>query len=205
MKRILFQGDSITDFMRSRDNDNFRGMGYTTLVSAELGFDYPNEYEFINRGISGDRIVDIYARIKKDIINLKPDVLSILIGINDVWHELEAGNGVATEKFEKVYNLIIEEVKAELPDIRIMIFEPFVLKGSATEEKWEEFRRDAEEKAAASKRVAEKNNLEFIPLMEKFDKLTEKVSSGYWLYDGVHPTAMGFELIAREWIKAFKK
>ena len=88
MKTILFQGDSITDAGRARDNDANRGVGYPHLVSARLGCDNPTEFNFINRGISGNRIVDLYARIKADIINLKPDVMSILIGVNDVWHEI---------------------------------------------------------------------------------------------------------------------
>ena len=205
MKRILFQGDSITDVSRFRENDSYRGMGYPLLVTAELGLDYPEEYEFINRGISGNRVVDLYSRIKNDLINLKPDVLSILIGINDVWHEINYQNGVSTEKYEKIYNMLIEEIKEELPEIRIMILEPFVLKGEATTEHWDEFRKGAEEKAAAAKRVAEKNGLEFIPLMEKFDELAKKADPEYWLFDGVHPTAMGHEVIAREWVKTFKK
>ena len=96
MKTILFQGDSITDAGRARDNNSNRGLGYPHLVSARLGMDNPTEYNFINRGISGNRIVDLYARIKADIINLKPDVMSILIGVNDVWHEIAASNGVQT-------------------------------------------------------------------------------------------------------------
>lgn len=205
MKRILFQGDSITDFMRDREDDTYKGMGYVNLVAAKMGFDYPNEYEFLNRGIGGNRIVDLYARLKCDFINLKPDVLSILIGVNDVWQELDSRDGVDTPKFEKIYNMIIKEIKDELPDIRIIILEPFVLKGSVTEKYWEDFRTGVEEKAAVSKLVAEKNSLEFVPLMKKFDNLTKIAAEEYWLYDGVHPTAMGFELIAREWIKAFNK
>ena len=97
--RILFQGDSITDAGRARDNDKHLGLGYPRLVDSNLGFDAPGENEFINRGISGNRIVDLYARIKKDIINLAPDFMSILIGINDVWHECERNDGVDAEIF----------------------------------------------------------------------------------------------------------
>ena len=130
-KIILFQGDSITDAGRSYERNDMRGRGYATMVSGELGLSYPEEYEFINRGISGNRIVDIYARMKSDIINLKPDYMSLLIGVNDVWHEFyENPNGVATDKFEKVYSMLIEELKEALPDLKIMILEPFVLKGS---------------------------------------------------------------------------
>ena len=205
MKRILFQGDSITDAGRSKEEDSNRGRGYATLVSASLGFDRPNEFDFINKGISGNRIIDVIARVKSDIISLKPDYMSILIGINDVWHEISYQNGIDTKRFEMYYNMLIEEVKEALPDIRIMILEPFVLKATATEENWNEFRKGAEEKAAAAKRVAEKNNLLFVPLMDKFDEAAKIAPDNYWLGDGVHPTAMGHELIKKEWLKAFEK
>ncbi len=203
MKKILFQGDSITDAGRSRENDADRGIGYPTLVSAELGFLYPGEYEFVNRGISGNRSIDLLARIKRDIINLKPDIMSILIGVNDVGHEFMYEDGVDTEQFEKYYAMIIEEVTEALPDIKIMILEPFLLKASATEEDWDEFRYGVEKKAAAAKNIAERFGLKFIPLMRKFDDAAKTVAADYWLSDGLHPTAAGHELIAREWIKAF--
>ena len=203
--RILFQGDSITDALRNREDDRYRGAGYATLVSAKLGFEYPNQYEFINRGISGNRISNLIARMKMDMINLQPDVMSILIGVNDVWHEVSRQNGVDAELFEKLYNILIEEVKKALPNIRIIILEPFVLKGTATEENWEYFHREVALRAAASKRVAEKNGLEFIPLQEKLDAALALAPEDYWLMDGVHPTAMGHELIAREWINTFLK
>ena len=202
-KKILFQGDSITDAQRNKENEQYRGSGYATLVAGALGFERPNEFEFLNRGISGNRVTDLISRIKKDIINLTPDYMSILIGINDVWHELACKNGVSEEKFERYYNLLIEDTKEALPNIKIMILEPFVLKGSATEEAWSEFRSETEKRAAAAKRVAEKNNLLFVPLMEKFDEAAKTAPCSYWLYDGVHPSAMGHELIKREWLKAF--
>ena len=126
-KVILFQGDSITDAGRSRDNDLLTGTGYVRLTEAELGCTYPLLYTCYNRGISGNRIVDVYARIKADIINLAPDYMSILIGINDVWHEYTRQNGVSAEKFERIYDMLIHEIKEALPDIKIMILEPFVL------------------------------------------------------------------------------
>lgn len=101
MKTILFQGDSITDCGRSKEDNAQIGTGYALLVKSQLGFEKPNQYEFYNRGISGNRIVDVYARIKADIINLKPDYMSLLIGVNDVWHEIGANNGVDADKFEK--------------------------------------------------------------------------------------------------------
>lgn len=203
MQRILFQGDSITDVSRNRENDHYMGMGYPTLVSAWLNYEYPQKYECINRGISGNRVVDLFARVRADIILLKPDVMSILIGVNDVWHELTSSNGVSAEKYEAVYDMLIKEVKQALPDIQILILEPFLLKGSATEEKWEIFRPEVEERAARAKRIAQKHGLSFVPLMEQFDMAARNTPDGYWLLDGVHPSAAGHELIKREWLRAF--
>lgn len=205
MKTILFQGDSITDAGRSRDNDSDRGTGYPTLVSAELGLKYPGEYNFINKGISGNRIVDLYSRIKCDFINLKPDYLTILIGINDVWHEIGNRNGVDNDKFFRVYCNLIEEIRAMLPDIEIFILEPFVLKASATEKNWRVFRKETLMRAESARAVAEKFGLTFIPLQEKFDEAEKKACASYWLGDGVHPTAAGHELIANEVVKALEK
>ena len=210
-KIVLFQGDSITDALRSRENDIYRGNGYPTLVSGRLGMDQPGEYSFLNRGISGNRIVDLYARIKCDFINLKPDVLSILIGVNDVWHEIGNGNGVAAEKFEMVYDLLLSELQQTLPNVKLLILEPFVLQGSATENceerptRWEYFQSEVPLRAEAAKRVAEKHNAVFVPLQERFDKVCKKAPAAYWLHDGVHPTAMGHELIARAWMEGFEK
>ncbi len=205
MKKILFQGDSITDALRSRENEIFRGSGYATLVSAALGLDQPNEFEFINKGISGNRVIDLLARVKADIINLAPDYMSILIGVNDVWHELPNKNGVDAIKYEVYYNMLIEEVKAALPDIKIMILEPFVLKGTATSTYWDDFYGEVTKRAEAAKRVAEKNHLVFVPLMDKFVEAQKSAPAEYWLFDGVHPTAMGHEIIKREWMEAFKQ
>lgn len=201
--KILFQGDSITDCCRNREIEDLAN-GYPHLVAAELGYENPGKYEFLNRGISGNRIVDLMARIKCDIINLKPDVMSILIGVNDVWHEHSVGNGVATDKFFKFYDMLIEEVKAALPDIKIMILEPFTLLGTGNEEYFDSFKADVLEKADAAKKIAEKHGLRFIPLQDKFDKAAKLAENSFWLADGVHPTYAGHELIKREWIKAFK-
>ncbi|MBR2411699.1 MAG: SGNH/GDSL hydrolase family protein [Clostridia bacterium] len=205
MKTIVFQGDSITDAGRNRDRDSERGIGYPTLVAGELGYKYPAEYDFINEGVSGDRIVDLYARIKRDIIHRRPDYLTILIGINDVWHEINERNGVENKKFFRVYCSLIEELKAVLPDLKIFILEPFVLKASATEKAWSVFRRETEMRAESAKAVAEKYGLFFIPLQEKFDEAATKAEASYWLSDGVHPTAAGHELIARELIPVLEK
>ena len=204
MITILFQGDSITDVGRSREDDINIGGGYPSLVRAALSCDYPNQFEIYNRGISGNRVVDLYVRIKSDIINLKPDVMSILIGVNDVWHELEVQNGVDADKYFKIYSMLIEEVKEALPDIKIMIMEPFVLKASATEPQWDVFYSEVRKRAEKAKEIAEKYGLTFIPLQDKFDEAAKLAPNDYWLADGVHPTTAGHELIKREWITYYE-
>ena len=209
-KRILFQGDSITDCGRNRNEFYGMGNGYANLVKATLGTDCPGEYEFINRGVSGDRIVDIYARIKLDFINLKPDYASIYIGVNDTWHEISRENGVATPKFEKIYSMLIEEIQEACPGIKLMIIAPYVLEGPSTcniEEKPQRldfFRKDVAEKAAAAKRIAEKYDLPLIELQEAFDEACKLAEPTYWAADGVHPTANGHEIIKRLWLKTFE-
>lgn len=209
MKTVLFQGDSITDCERVRNNPSHVGYGYPLLVKSRLGFENPNKYNFINRGISGNRSIDVYARIKADIINLKPDYMSILIGVNDVLLEIEDENGVDAEKFEKIYCMLIEEIVAAIPEIKIMILEPFCLNGYATKntedipDRWDRFSSGVKKRAEKAKLIADKYNLRFIPLQEKFDEAVKLSKETYWLIDGVHPTAMGHELICREWIKAF--
>ena len=211
-KIILFQGDSITDSGRNRETDRFKGYGYATMVSGVLGAQEPCKYAFYNRGISANRIVDLYARMKVDIINLKPDYLSILMGINGVWHEASSKNGVDAKKFEMIYNMLISEIKEALPDVKIMLLEPFVLHGSATQDipenpnRWEYFRTETALRREATKRVAEKQNVLFVPLQEMFDKADAAATEEcYWLYDGVHPTAAGHELIKQAWLAAFEK
>ena len=211
MKTILFQGDSITDAGRIRTSASVLGEGYAALVSAELGLDFPGEYKFVNKGISGNRVIDLYAKNVMDIFYIKPDYMSILIGVNDIWHGLDHNNGTGAKRYEKVYDMLLEEIAEELPDTKVMILEPFVLKGLNTDNteadpnRWEKFSGGVYELAKIAKKLAEKHNLKFISLQDKFDKACEKAPANYWLSDGVHPTAKGHELIKREWIKAFNE
>lgn len=209
-KIILFQGDSITDFNRERKIPTHTGRGYAHLTAAYLTGNYPGKYVCYNRGISGNRVVDLYARIKVDMINLKPDYMSILVGVNDVAHEYNRDNGVDAAKFERIYGMIIEEVREALPNIKIMIMEPFVLPGSITctdEEnpgRWEYFSSECVLRQEAAKRVAQKYGLLYVPLQAMFDEACTKAPADYWLEDGVHPTPAGHELLKQAWLKAFE-
>ncbi len=187
------------------------GNGYANFVKAELGLDFPGEYEFINRGISGDRVVSVYARIKRDFINLKPDYASIYVGVNDVWHEISQQNGVDTPKFEKIYSMMLDEIIEACPDIKLMLIAPFVLEGKGTcndeehPDRFDVFRRDVDEKIAAVKRIGEKYGLPVIDLQPAFDEGMKKAPSEYWTKEGVHPTPCGHEIIKRLWLEAFEK
>ena len=209
MKTILFQGDSITDCGRDRKNDDALGTGYPMLVEAALGFEQPGQYRFINRGVSGDRIPDVYARIVRDILVVKPDYLSLLIGVNDIWHGLDWQNGTGAERFEKVYAMLLDEVRAALPDVKILLLEPFLLPGTATVNRPEQpdrfsvFDSGVKALAAIVQSLAKKYDVTFVPLQCAFDAAAQRAEPSYWLRDGVHPTAKGHELIKREWLKAF--
>ncbi|MBQ4192887.1 MAG: SGNH/GDSL hydrolase family protein [Clostridia bacterium] len=206
--KILFLGDSITDVGRNTNNGSLIsiGQGYPLLVDACLSVKYPGEYTFENLGISGNRIVDVYARIKADCWNRKPDLVSILIGVNDVWHEFGGHNGVEADRFYNVYKMLVTDTKRALPESRKMILmEPFVLKASATEGAWEAFRSETEKRAEAVRRIAGETGQIFLPLQAMFDEAAQKMPASYWLGDGVHPTPAGHGLIADAWVKCFEE
>ena len=209
--KIILYGDSITDMGRDRNFDFAGyafGCGYSARVAGDLYYKDSAKYTVLNRGISGDRSVELYARLKEDVWNLKPDVLSILIGVNDVWHEIGNKNGVELDRFEKVYRMLIEDTKKVLPDVKIVLCEPFVLEGSATvEEGTDKFQRFCEvyKYAAVVKKLAEEYGLFFLPLQKKLSEAAEKYGAENYLYDGVHPMVAGAKLIADEWVKLFKE
>lgn len=204
MKTILFQGDSITDTGRDRDDDKNLGRGYPYLVQTKMSYECPEDFSFINRGISGNRIVDLYARIKKDIINVKPDYMSILIGVNDCWHELgREANGISAEKFEVLYTMLLDEIREALPELKLFLMTPYVTPGVCTDPYWEYFTTEVPKRAAVVKKLAEKYNLVLVDLQAEFDKAMEKAPATCWTQDGVHPTPAGHELIATAWRKAF--
>ena len=204
-KRIVFQGDSITDACRSRDRDRLMGSGYPTIVAARLGMDAPGRYECFNRGVSGDRVVDLYSRWRIDCVNLEPDIITILIGVNDVWHEAGGRhNGVEADRFEQVYDLLLDYTAERLPDARVIILEPFWLHGAATDPEWDLFSREVPLRAAAARRVAERHGASFVPLQADLEAACALAPADHWLADGVHPSLAGHELIARKLCAAIR-
>ena len=198
---VLFQGDSITDGNRGRHSDlnHIHGHGYQYILASEMYADNLNKnIEVINRGISGDRIASLYGRWVEDCINLKPTILSILIGINDIIFNWEHRSGSDPDRYEKIYRYLLDEVKAENPDTLIVIMEPFF--GDKKEPELDAFFKEhIGGYQAAAKRIAEEYGAVFVPLQDMFDELKTQTSVYDVLWDGVHPTTCGHQFIARRW------
>jgi lysophospholipase L1-like esterase len=207
-KTLVFMGDSITDCGRTASNDQGPnsgfGPGYPNLIGSKLLGEHPEDgWTIYNRGIGGHRIVDLYARWKIDALNLKPDYISILIGVNDVWHEKVRQNGVDTPRFEQFYKMLLDWSLQALPKVKFILMEPFVLEfGAVTGKDWVE---DVAEKAKVVRKMARKYGTAFVPLQELFNQATKRAPMEYWLRDGVHPLPPGHQLIANAWAKAAAK
>lgn len=201
---ILFQGDSITDANRDRGlyQKHFIGQSYVFLIASRLANDHADKNPvFVNRGISGNRVSDLYARWNEDAFSLNPDVISILIGVNDAWRTMSEEPSGVTDRFERAYRHLLEETKEVLPDTRLILCEPFVLKGVATEAKWEEWQKLVGKYQTIVRELAEEFGAVFVPLQDAFDEAAKRAEPAYWLYDGVHPSAAGHDLIARRWLE----
>ncbi|TWT75062.1 SGNH/GDSL hydrolase family protein [Allorhodopirellula solitaria] len=199
---ILFQGDSITDAGRARPRDvandaRALGNGYPMLLATELLRDHADEQlKVYNRGISGNKVPDLAARWQADCLDLKPAVLSILIGVNDIWHKLSGKYDGTVADYESGFKALLEETQSKLPDTRIVICEPFVLRCGAVNDEWfPEFTQRRE----AARRVASERSLEWVPFQEMFDEASKVTAPEYWAADGVHPTLAGHSLMAQTW------
>jgi lysophospholipase L1-like esterase len=202
---ILFQGDSITDAGRKRDdsaaNSNAAlGRGYAWLAAAQLLIDRPEaRLKILNRGISGNKVYQLAERWQADCLDLKPNVLSILIGVNDFWHKHKHGYEGTLEKYENDYRILIKRTKTALPGVKLVICEPFVLKVGAVDDSWfPEF----DGYRAAAKKVAAEANAVFVPFQTMFDAAAKIAPPGLWAADGVHPTCDGAAIMAHGWLKA---
>ncbi|MBB3108782.1 lysophospholipase L1-like esterase [Paenibacillus phyllosphaerae] len=201
---VLFQGDSITDGNRGRDGDpnHDMGHGYAFAIASLVGDQYPERrIQFLNRGNSGDRVVDLYARWREDALNLQPDVISILVGVNDLHREFANGSGVPADRYERVYRMLIEESKAALPDVTIVLCEPFILPVGQVSANWDAWHSGIRERQQLVQQLAEQTGSIFVRLQASFDAAAELAPPEYWLWDGFHPTPAGHGLLAREWMK----
>lgn len=193
--RILFQGDSITDGNRGRsaDPNHIMGHGYQFIIAAKYGAQLAERnLTFMNRGVSGNTIPDLVKRWDKDTIALKPDVLSILIGINDI------GRGISVEKYEESYDKLLEETQKALPGVRFVMCEPFGLP-SAKNKDWEKRQADLAAYRAVVEKLAAKYKAPVVHFQKVFDEACKRAPADYWIWDGVHPTYSGHQLMADEW------
>ena len=204
---ILFQGDSITDCGRVRtvsepNRANALGTGYPLLIASQLLRERPEaNLQIFNRGVSGNTVPDLDARWQADALDLRPDVLSILIGVNDIWHKLNGTYTGTVEQYESGYGALLERTKSQLPGVRLVVLEPFVLRTGAVTDAWfPEF--DARRAVAA--RVAERSGATFVPLHGLFERLSHQAPPAYWAADGVHPTVAGHGVIARAWLETVR-
>lgn len=204
--KIVFYGDSITDCGRNREGDGnlAYGAGYVMQAAGRLFEKNPKGYEIINTGINGNRIVDLYSRIKADLWNHEPDVISILIGVNDISHEVYNRNGVELERFERIYDMLLEDTKKVLPRVKIMLCEPFVLEGTITAENMDKF-GELKKYSTAIKKLSEKHGCYFVPLQDMISELGEKYGNKFILRDGVHPTVHGAVFLAKKWLSVFEE
>jgi len=202
---FLFQGDSITDGNRSRNTDwnHVLGHGYAYLIAARLWYQLPKKgFHFFNRGISGNTVPDLAARWADDTIAIKPDVLSILIGVNDTMHAVGGDTNFTVESYENGYRALLAQTKQQLPQVELVICEPFILPVGRVEDKWADYQREVTGRQQVAKKLAAEFNATFVPLQDSFNEAAAKYPpAGYWMWDGIHPMPNGHELFAREWIK----
>ncbi|MES2124666.1 MAG: SGNH/GDSL hydrolase family protein [Gemmatimonadota bacterium] len=201
---LLFQGDSITDAGRNRarvgPNDvGGTGTGYPLLISAALRERFAaSNLQIYNRGVSGNTVPDLQARWQTDTITLAPAILSILIGVNDIWHTRAKTYSGTSASYEAAYRALLAETRNALPGVRIVVMEPFVtLVGSVDASWFPEF----DDYRAAAARVAKSAGATFVPLHEMLQGLARQTGPAYWAADGVHPTLAGHQAIAKQWMK----
>lgn len=206
---ILFQGDSITDAGRDRareknaNDGRALGSGYAYFAAAQLLAERPADgLKIYNRGISGNKAFQLAERWDADCISLKPDLVSVLIGVNDIWHRLNGQYNGTLEVYEKDYRALLERTRQALPGVKLVICEPFVLRCGAVNDKWFP---DFDGYRAAAKRIAAEFNALFIPSQSMFDEAARKAPPAHWAGDGVHPTMAGAYLMARTWVQAVSR
>lgn len=196
---VLFQGDSITDCGRLIGIKPL-GSGYAHRVAKLYDLLYPNhKVTFINKGISGNRVKDLLKRYDSDFKEIKPDFISILIGINDTWRKYDSNDETSTESFYDDYKLLLSKIKEDLPHCKIMIIEPFLLNSIPDRARW---REDLNPKILAVRNLAKEFADYYLPLDGIYAKAeVEEYSCHELAEDGVHPTDLGHSILAKEYLK----
>ncbi len=200
MIKILFQGDSITDCNRDRANPNCLGAGYPRKVADVFSTLYPSiPVTFLNRGISGNRVIDLLERYEDDFLDLAPDVISILIGINDTWRRYDSNDLTTVEQFKTNYELLLSKIRQDMPKTKIIIMEPFLLNTMEDRVLW---REDLNPKITVIRELARKYANAYVALD---GLLQQHIVGGHSdadvAADAVHPTDVGHGIIAAEYLR----
>ena len=203
--KVLFQGDSITDCQRDKkrkaaNDGRAMGRGYPLLIGSDLLRDHPTlGLKFFNRGISGHRVPDLQKRWVKDCIDLKPNMLSILVGVNDIWHKMNGKYDGTTETYRAGFAELLADTKRQLPDCKIVICEPFALRVGAVKDSWyPEF----DDRRKVAREVCDEAKALWVPFQSMFDQaIAAGTSAKYWAADGVHPSMAGHALMTATWKK----
>lgn len=203
---ILFQGDSITDYGRRREVTTFNspealGYGYASRIASSLALTYADLAPRIyNRGVSGDKVYQLKARWQTDCYDLQPDVLSVLIGVNDFWHAIEGHYDGTPETYRRDYLALMEQTREHLPDTQLVICEPYAINGvkAVTDAWYPAF----DEIRAAAREVADQYADVFVPFQQVFDQALKVAPASYWTADGVHANLAGSQLMAQAWLEA---
>lgn len=205
---ILFQGDSITDAGRNKEDEAYNtprilGTGYAMLAAADLLEDYASlNLKIYNRGISGNKVYQLADRWDKDCLDLKPDILSILIGVNDFWHKLNGQYNGTVEIYKRDYIALLERTLKALPNVKLILCEPFAIPGvKAVDDRWfPEFYGYQQ----AAREIADMFNATYIPFQKVFDDGIKEAPASYWTGDGVHASFAGAKLMAEAWVEVIK-
>ncbi len=195
-ERVLFQGDSITDGNRGRsaDQNHILGHGYAFIIAARHGAAFPErKLDFYNRGVSGNTVLDLEKRWAKDTLALKPTLLSIMIGVND------QSRNVALEAYEATYDKLLTDARAQNPKLKLVLLEPFVRHpGKPVPE-------GIVARQAIVAKLAQKHGAALVRLQKLFDDAATKTADDYWVWDTVHPTYRGHQLLADEWERVVRE
>ncbi|THH36324.1 SGNH/GDSL hydrolase family protein [Neolewinella litorea] len=206
---VVFQGDSITDAGRDRErtepNDYGKmGVGYSLLVAAMLLGEHPEtDLTYYNRGISGNKVYQLDERWEADALSLQPDVVSILIGVNDFWHMLNGNYDGTVDVYRKDFAALLNRTREALPEVKFIIGEPFIIRGGSAvgDDRW---KNEFPTYQSAARAVAAEFDAAWIPYQRVFDEALEEAPAAHWSHDGVHPSLAGSYVMARAWMEAFE-
>lgn len=208
---LLFQGDSITHGGRVEslsDLNHIIGHGYQDYLAQEIGVaNISRNPAIVNRGVSGDNIDRLTARVKEDIIDLKPTVMSLLIGINDATGYCVNGDDLSTPRFEEKYRSLLDTVQEALPELCLILCQPFryIMPDSADMELQARIERDVREKSAAVERIAADYGAVFVRFWDALDTYAKRCPIKQLVWDGVHPTYVGHGVMAKCWLETVER